>query len=231
MTTTQTGLPPMRPFTREECDALVSAGIIAEGERAAVLCGTRLFNVDEYLDMARAGILQKEDRIELIDGKIIVMAPIGIYHLFSTDWFTMLLANAAFRPGHRARAGIHTPAQLQRARAGCCRAADALLRRHTPLLFPTTFTSSSRSRTAPCDMTAAPSWHATPPPASPRCGSPTCRCARSPFTPTRPARNTAASSVYRPGDSISPGAFPDVVLAVDEFMPPATHGRDAETSA
>ena len=43
MTTTRTELPPLRPFTREECDALVSASIIAEGEQAAVLSGARLF--------------------------------------------------------------------------------------------------------------------------------------------------------------------------------------------
>ena len=34
---------------------------------------------------------------------------------------------------------------------------------------------------------------------------------------------------YRSGDSISPGAFPDVSLAVDEFMPPAP-GPDVEVA-
>ena len=38
----------------------------------------------------------------------------------------------------------------------------------------------------------------------------------------------ATSRTYQTGDSISPGAFPDIVLSIDEFMPPATHGRDAE---
>ena len=38
----------------------------------------------------------------------------------------------------------------------------------------------------------------------------------------------ASVSVYRPGDSINPRAFPDVALAVEEFMPPATHGRDVQ---
>ena len=55
MTTTVTGLPPMRPFTPQECEALVSFGIIAEGEQADVLAGIRLFNVDEYLDAAGPG--------------------------------------------------------------------------------------------------------------------------------------------------------------------------------
>ena len=34
----------------------------------------------------------------------------------------------------------------------------------------------------------------------------------------------ATASTYRAGDSVSPHAFPDVALAVDEFMPPASAG-------
>ena len=91
MTTTATGMPPMRLFTPQECEALVSVGIIAEGEQADVLAGARLFNVDEYLDMEKAGILHEDDRVELMDGKIIVMAPIGDSHVFGADWLNMLL--------------------------------------------------------------------------------------------------------------------------------------------
>ena len=62
-------MPPARPFTPQECAALVQAGIIDAGEQADVLAGRRRFTVDEYLAMAVAGILHEDDRVELIDGR------------------------------------------------------------------------------------------------------------------------------------------------------------------
>jgi Uma2 family endonuclease len=40
----------------------------------------RYFNVDEYYQMARAGVLKPDDRLELIEGEIIKMSPIGSPH-------------------------------------------------------------------------------------------------------------------------------------------------------
>ena len=41
---------------------------------------TRKFTVEEYYRMAEAGILQSDERVELVNGEIITMAPIGNPH-------------------------------------------------------------------------------------------------------------------------------------------------------
>lgn len=45
-----------------------------------VMLQRRLFTIDEYHKMADAGIFCAEDRVELIEGEVVVMMPIGSRH-------------------------------------------------------------------------------------------------------------------------------------------------------
>ncbi len=50
----------------------------------------RRFTADEYLAMGDAGILRAEDRVELIDGDIVAMTPIGRRHVAVVNRLTRL---------------------------------------------------------------------------------------------------------------------------------------------
>ncbi|MFZ1431025.1 MAG: Uma2 family endonuclease [Geminicoccaceae bacterium] len=52
------------------------------------------FDVDDYYRMAEVGILSREDRVELIEGGIVDMAPIGSAHAGTTDQLSRLVARA-----------------------------------------------------------------------------------------------------------------------------------------
>jgi Uma2 family endonuclease len=69
----------------------------------------KLFTVDEYYRMAEAGILTQDDRVELIDGEIIKMCPIGNRHLGCVNG-TNELFSAAFRG--RAVISVQNPLRL-----------------------------------------------------------------------------------------------------------------------
>jgi len=69
----------------------------------------RRFNVEEYYLMAKAGILNEDDRVELIDGEIVEMPPIGIPHASNVD----RLAHLFFlHVGQRAIVRVQNPVQL-----------------------------------------------------------------------------------------------------------------------
>jgi Uma2 family endonuclease len=53
------------------------------------------FTVDDYHQMAAAGILTAEDRVELIQGEIVAMSPIGGPHANCVDALTRLFASLA----------------------------------------------------------------------------------------------------------------------------------------
>ena len=68
-------------------------------------------NVDDYDRMAEAGILGEDDRVELIDGELIDMAPIGQDHAATVTALTRALVLAC---GDRALVSPQNPVRLDR---------------------------------------------------------------------------------------------------------------------
>jgi Uma2 family endonuclease len=69
----------------------------------------RRFNVTEYYKMAKAGILKPDDRVELIEGEIIKMSPIGSPHAACVRGFDNLLR---LKLGNKALISIQSPVRL-----------------------------------------------------------------------------------------------------------------------
>lgn len=71
----------------------------------------KLFTVDEYYRMGEAGIFDPEARLELIEGEIIEMSPVGDPHIGCVN-----RANAVFarRLGDKAIVSIQNPVRLSR---------------------------------------------------------------------------------------------------------------------
>ena len=82
---------------------------IAPGQATAGEDTRLLFTVDECLALGAAGILNKEERVELLDGEIIQMAPIGNRHQNSVDWSADLMREAV---GNRAMVRVQGSIQL-----------------------------------------------------------------------------------------------------------------------
>ncbi len=53
------------------------------------------FTVDDYHRLAECGILGEHDRVELIDGQVVEMSPIGPRHAAGVDRLTRLLSRSA----------------------------------------------------------------------------------------------------------------------------------------
>ena len=222
MTTTQTitGLPPMRPFTPQECRALAAAGIIAPDEQAAVLTGARPFTADEFQDMEKFGILHEDDRLELIDGKIIIMSPIGDSHEFGTDWLTMLLA-----PALAGRAMVRVQ--------GTVRLNDRTTPQPDIIVYRMRPFADGPAPRYPSDVhfiieVANTSLRYDSGPKLARyaaAGIPEVWIAnlrnRQVAAHTDPVGDQYTTTrTYHPGQTITPQAFPDIALPINDFMPP-----------
>ena len=66
----------------------------------------RWFTVGEYNRMAQAGILTQDDRVELIEGEIVRMSPIGSRHAGCVNRLNVLLSSQA---GHSFIVSVQNP--------------------------------------------------------------------------------------------------------------------------
>src|SRR5262245_63388836 len=69
----------------------------------------RLFTLEEYERMVHAGIFGPEDRLELIEGDIVVMSPIGDQHAACVDTLNRLFVHGV---GNRAVVRVQGPVGL-----------------------------------------------------------------------------------------------------------------------
>jgi Uma2 family endonuclease len=71
----------------------------------------KLFTVDEYYRMGEAGIFDPEARLELIEGEIIEMSPVGTRHIACVNRATALFAS---KLAGKAMISIQNPVVLSR---------------------------------------------------------------------------------------------------------------------
>ena len=67
----------------------------SEQSEAAGIPNVRKFTVEEYYRMAEVGILRPDERVELIDGEIMLMAPIGNPHATGVRRVERVIGRAA----------------------------------------------------------------------------------------------------------------------------------------
>ena len=79
----------------------------------------RRFTVDEYYRMGQAGILGEDDRLELLEGEIVEMAPIGSRHQGTVNRLTRLFSSRATASSMVMVQGYSTPIG-QVAKTCCC---------------------------------------------------------------------------------------------------------------
>lgn len=73
----------------------------------------RPFTAEEYHALVEAGILTEDDRVELLDGRIIAMSPIGSKHLHCVNRLNELFARRVYRAKESlARLSVQNPVRL-----------------------------------------------------------------------------------------------------------------------
>ena len=191
----------------------------------------RRFNVDEYYAMAEAGILDRGERVELIDGEIITMSPIGSEHAASVDVGTHFLI-----PAVRDRAIVRVRGHVRLDDYNqpepdliLLKWHDDFYRHQAPgpddvlLIVEVSDTTLSHDRNIKLPLYA-------------RFGIPEVWIANIPARVVEVYRDPVDgeytdSRVYRPGEMVSPLAFEDVEVSVSQFIGVMAEDRDEDRPA
>lgn len=175
----------------------------------------RRFTVDEYHRMGVAGILKPDDRVELIDGEIVQMSPIGSRHAACVAFLTQLFVTAV---GRRAIVQVQNPVRL----------GDRSEPQPDLMLLKPKADFYASGHPGPSDVlllievadTSAASDRETKLPLYARAGIVEFWLVNLEKHQTEvywdPQGDTYASSrIHSQGTSVSPRAFPDICIAVD----------------
>ena len=178
----------------------------------------RRFTVAEYYAMADAGILSENDRVELLDGDLIVMPPIGDWHAASVDLFTNILPP---RLQGRAIVRVQNPTRLDnnsepQPDVMLLRWRDDFYRNGHPAPGDVLLVIEVADSSVDFDRTVKLAAFA-------RAGIPEVWIAARPERRieacTEPAGNEYATvHHFGPGETVAPQAFPDITLAVDRII-------------
>ena len=181
---------------------------------------TRKFTVDEYYRMAEVGILHPDERVELINGEIIVMAPIGEPHAVGVDNLTLPFAEVArgrFIVRVQGPIRLDDGSELQPDIVLMRLRQDSYLNGHPGpadilLVIEVSDTTLAYDRGAKADIYA-------------RFNVPEAwvmnlvdDCIET-FTAPGPD-GYATHTIYRRGDRIAPSTLPGVEFAVEDLLPP-----------
>jgi Uma2 family endonuclease len=72
----------------------------------------RPFTTEEYHRLLQAGILREDDRVELIEGEILEMSPIGSRHAAAVKRLDHGFSSSALLKGTGPSSGCRTPSAL-----------------------------------------------------------------------------------------------------------------------
>ncbi len=178
----------------------------------------RRFTVDEYFALAEAGILHQEERVELIDGEIIIMSPVNDPHRQSVNWLDHLLGAAL---GERAMVQAQATIVLN---DGTAPEPDIAIIRFRSINDLVTVTPEEIYLLVEVADSSLTFDRDTKLPRYAAAGIPEVWIANLVNRQVE-AHSNPVEGVYRnvlivhPGATVSPQAFPDVTLAVNDFLP------------